>query len=278
MRNITLPTNIFRDERIVAIAGEFGNAAQLVVVQLLCEIAAAGYFIEWNTLKQNFYARMFCMPTPELCAIVNRLAEYGFFSKEMIEQDHVLTNEDAQRRYFRPRTRRRVITGIPHLIIPLVQWIPEEPKPEAATGPETTQPAEIVAEVTPEPAPVETVAPIEAVTSTQTTAPIQAPVQAEAVAPQDIAQPVPEAKPIFPGIPIEKVHQPGRQEVFQYFYTQYRYSNRDYCIRLTDVFFKFTEYINWTFDNTPSHRTKWRIIAARLLDAARQGNLKKYNV
>ena len=269
MKNLSLPTNLFRDERIVAIAGEFGNAAQLVVVQLLCEIAATGYFIEWNTLKQNFYARMFCMPTLELCAIVNRLADYGFFSKEMIEQDQVLTNEDCQRRYFRPRTRRRVITGIPHLIIPLVQWIPEEPKPETASAvPATAQPAETVAENAPEPAPVE------AVTSTQTTAPVQA----EAVAPQEIAQPAPEAKPIFPGIPIEKVHQPGRQEVFQYFYTQYRYSNRDYCIRLTDVFFKFTEYINWTFDNTPSHRTKWRIIAARLLDAARQGNLKKYNV
>ena len=131
MRNISLPTNIFRDERIVAIAGEFGNTAQLVVIQLLCEIAAAGYFIEWNTLKQNFYARQFGIETPLLCAIVNRLAEYGYFSREMIEQDHVLTNEDAQRRYFRPRTRRRDISNIPHLIIPLVQWNPkEQPKAE----------------------------------------------------------------------------------------------------------------------------------------------------
>ena len=152
MKNLSLPTNIFRDERIVAIAGEFGNAAQLVVVQLLCEIAAAGYFIEWNTLKQNFYARMFCMPTLELCAIVNRLADYGFFSKEMIEQDQVLTNEDCQRRYFRPRTRRRVITGIPHLIIPLVQWIPEEPKSEE-------QPKVAEAQITPEPVPAQVEAP-----------------------------------------------------------------------------------------------------------------------
>lgn len=132
MKNLTIPTNFFQDERIIAIAGEFGTAAQLVVVQLLCEISAAGYFIEWNTLKQNFYARKFALPTSELRAIVNRLAEYGYFSKEMLEQDHVLTNEDCQKRYFRPRTRRRVITGIPHLIITLVQWIPDEqPKTHA---------------------------------------------------------------------------------------------------------------------------------------------------
>ena len=143
MKNLSLPTNIFSDERIVAIAGEFGNTAQLVVIQLLCEIAVAGYFIEWNTLKQNYYARQFGIATPELCAIVNRLAEYGFFSKEMIEQDHVLTNEDAQRRYFRPRTRRRVITGIPHLIITLVQWIPEEPKAETTSAQTEAQPAPV---------------------------------------------------------------------------------------------------------------------------------------
>lgn len=125
MKNITIPTNFFHDERIVAIAGEFGACGQLATLQLLCEIYANGYFIEWNTLKQNYYARTMGVNPDELRAIVNRLAEYGVFSREMLEKECVLTSEDAQRRYFRPKTRRRDISNIPYLIITLQQAEPD---------------------------------------------------------------------------------------------------------------------------------------------------------
>ena len=121
MKNLTIPTDFFNDERIIAISSEFGIEGELSAIKLLCEIYRNGYYLEWNTLKQNFYARTFGIATDVLCRIVNRLAEYGFFNRHMLEKESILTNEDAQRRYFRPKSRRRDISNIPYLIITLVQ-------------------------------------------------------------------------------------------------------------------------------------------------------------
>ena len=117
MKNLTIPTKFFHDERIVAIAGEFGTAAQLIVLQLLCELYAEGYYLEWNTLKQNFFARMFDVPTELLCRVVSRLAEYGYFSREMLEKEGVVTCEDVQRRYFRAKSRRKNVKELKYLVI-----------------------------------------------------------------------------------------------------------------------------------------------------------------
>lgn len=135
MRNITISTKFFDDERIIAISGEFGIAGELCAIKLLCEIRKNGYYLEWTTLKQNFLARTFGVNADVLRAIVNRLAEYGFFSREMLEKEAVLTTEELQRVYFRPKSRRRDISNIPYLIVELVQS--EETKTTDAT--DTTQ-------------------------------------------------------------------------------------------------------------------------------------------
>lgn len=135
MKNITISTKFFDDERIIAISGEFGIAGELCALKLLCEIRKNGYFLEWSTLKQNFLARTFGVDTDTLRAIVNRLAEYGFFSAAALKKHKVLTTEELQRVYFRPRTRRRDISNIPYLIITLEQWIPEETKAKEVPTP-----------------------------------------------------------------------------------------------------------------------------------------------
>ena len=127
MKNITISTKFFDDERIIAISGEFGITGEICAIKLLCEIRKNGYYLEWTTLKQNFLARTFGVNPDELRQIVNRLAEYGFFSREMLEKENVLTTEELQRIYFRPKSRRRDISNIPYLIVTLQ---PSEPDPE----------------------------------------------------------------------------------------------------------------------------------------------------
>lgn len=125
MKNITISTKFFDDERIVAISGEFGLIGEICVIKLLCEIRKNGYYLEWTTLKQNFLARTFGVTPDVLRAVVNRLAEYGFFSAKALKKYKVLTTEELQRVYFRPKSRRRDISNIPYLIIALQQAEPE---------------------------------------------------------------------------------------------------------------------------------------------------------
>lgn len=126
MRNLTISTKFFEDERIIAISGEFGIAGELCALKLLCEIRKNGYYLKWDTLKQNFLARTFGVDPDTLRAIVDRLAEYGFFSLHALRMYKVLTTEELQRKYFRPKSRRRDIGGIPYLIVTLEPAEPED--------------------------------------------------------------------------------------------------------------------------------------------------------
>lgn len=47
-----LDVGIFEDEKIEAIAGEFGIKGELAVIKLLCAIYKKGYFILWDDLSQ----------------------------------------------------------------------------------------------------------------------------------------------------------------------------------------------------------------------------------
>ncbi len=42
-----LDVDVFEDEKIEAIAGEFGIKGELAVIKLLCAVYKKGYFIRW---------------------------------------------------------------------------------------------------------------------------------------------------------------------------------------------------------------------------------------
>ncbi len=45
-----LNVDIFEDEKIEAIAGEFGIKGELLVIKLLCAVYRKGYYVVWNDL------------------------------------------------------------------------------------------------------------------------------------------------------------------------------------------------------------------------------------
>ena len=80
-----LDVGIFEDEKIEAIAGEFGIKGELAVIKLLCAIYKKGYFILWDDLSQaTLLKRLPGVSKEMLNQIVNRLVLWGFFDKYIV--------------------------------------------------------------------------------------------------------------------------------------------------------------------------------------------------
>ncbi|EOS7706108.1 DUF4373 domain-containing protein [Enterococcus hirae] len=103
-----LDVDVFEDEKIEAIAGEFGLKGEIAVIKLLCAIYKKGYFILWNDLTQaTLLKRLPGVSKEMLNQIVNRLVRWGFFDKQLFDSVEVLTSENIQATYFEATKRRK---------------------------------------------------------------------------------------------------------------------------------------------------------------------------
>lgn len=113
-----LDVDIFEDEKIVAISGEFGIKGEITVIKLLCAIYRNGYFTLWNDLFKFKLARTLPGISPELIeSIVYRLVRWGFFDKSLFDSVEVLTSKGIQKRYFEASKRRKITRDLPYLLI-----------------------------------------------------------------------------------------------------------------------------------------------------------------
>ncbi len=114
-----LDVDIFSDEKVIAIAGEFGTAGEITIVKLLCAIYRNGYYIEWSEMmKFKLLTQLPGVDAALLDRIVGRLVHWGFFDRALFEQEGVLTSRGIQHRFFEA-SRKRVRTGaepLPHLL------------------------------------------------------------------------------------------------------------------------------------------------------------------
>ena len=77
----------FEREDVAAIGGEFGIIGEMTVIKLLCAVHKAGYYLMWTHRSKMAFMRSVQGLTPELLdRIVERLAEYGFFSRQKTEK------------------------------------------------------------------------------------------------------------------------------------------------------------------------------------------------
>lgn len=134
--------DFFNDDKIVAVAGEFGTKGEITVVKLLCAIYRQGYYLVWNEPARIRLANELQGVSRELLEqIVLRLVKWGFFNRVIFESSNVLTSRGIQKRYFR-ETKRRVTDGdnLPYLLVALPNVdipVPVEktPKPTVAVAP-----------------------------------------------------------------------------------------------------------------------------------------------
>lgn len=102
--------DFFAEERMVAIAGEFGLKGEIITIHLLCAVYRNGYFVEWGELmKFKLLKELPGVSVELLDAVVSRLVRWGFFDEGLFNSVGVLTSEEIQRTYFSV-TRKRVGT------------------------------------------------------------------------------------------------------------------------------------------------------------------------
>lgn len=111
--------DFFEDEKVVAIAGEFGIKGEIAAIKLLCAIYRNGYFIEWSEILQYKLLRQMPGISAELFnQILNRLVRWGFFNASLFDSVKVLTSEGIQRRYFSIIRKRACNSDkLPYLLV-----------------------------------------------------------------------------------------------------------------------------------------------------------------
>lgn len=113
-----LDVDMFDDEKMIAISGEFGIKGEITVIKLLCAIYRNGYFILWNDLvKFKFLRNLPGISLELLESIVYRLVLWGFFDKALFDSVKVLTSKGIQTRYFEASKRRKIEDDLPYLLV-----------------------------------------------------------------------------------------------------------------------------------------------------------------
>ena len=103
-----LYVDIFEDEKIEAISGEFGIKGEIIVVKLLCAIYKKGYFILWSDLViAQMLKRLPGISKDLLNNVVERLVLWEFFDKNLFHSAGILTSEKIQENFFEATKRRK---------------------------------------------------------------------------------------------------------------------------------------------------------------------------
>ena len=103
-----LYVDIFEDEKIEAISGEFGIKGEVIVVKLLCAIYKKGYFILWSDLIiAQMLKRLPGISKDLLNNVVERLVLWEFFDKDLFHSAGILTSEKIQENFFEATKRRK---------------------------------------------------------------------------------------------------------------------------------------------------------------------------
>lgn len=103
-----LYVDIFEDEKIEAISGEFGIKGEIIVVKLLCAIYKKGYFILWSDLIiAQMLKRLPGISKDLLNNVVERLVLWEFFDKDLFHSVGILTSEQIQENFFEATKRRK---------------------------------------------------------------------------------------------------------------------------------------------------------------------------
>jgi hypothetical protein len=109
--------DFFYDEKVVAIAGEFGLKGEIVIIHLLCAIYRNGYFYKWDELaKMKMLHELPGVNAELLDKIVSRLLLWDFFDRGLFESSIVLTSKGIQKRYFEAAKWRKLDSDLPYIL------------------------------------------------------------------------------------------------------------------------------------------------------------------
>jgi len=98
--------DFFEDEKITAIAVEFGITGEIIAIRLLCAIYRNGYFAKWDTPLKMKIAKSSGIKPNVIDDVVQRLVKWDFFNEAMFKSFGILTSPGIQKRYLESTKRR----------------------------------------------------------------------------------------------------------------------------------------------------------------------------
>ena len=117
-----LYVDIFDNEKVAAISGEFQLKGEIIVIKLLCAVYRNGYYYEWSEMNRMYLLRQLPGVSSGLLEqVVQRLVKWGFFDRSLFDSPGVLTSRRIQEHYFAATLRRKSAidrTQYPYLLIP----------------------------------------------------------------------------------------------------------------------------------------------------------------
>ena len=115
-----LDVRFFENDKIESITTKFGLRAVPIVIRLLCDIHADGYYIRWDDDKSRLMARKLgTRNVVFINQVVQGLLEIGFFDAESYTKHGILTSKSIQGVYldFIGKCRSNYIQNTEYLII-----------------------------------------------------------------------------------------------------------------------------------------------------------------
>lgn len=115
-----LDVRFFENDKIESITTKFGLRAVPIVIRLLCDIHADGYYIRWDDDKSRLMARKLGTRNVVIInQVVQGLLEIGFFDAESYTKHGILTSKSIQEVYldFIGKCRSNYIQNTEYLII-----------------------------------------------------------------------------------------------------------------------------------------------------------------
>jgi len=106
-----LDVDFFEDEKIVAIAREFGVKGEIIALRLLCAVYRNGYFALWDeAMKIKLLQNVPGVSSDGLEQIVSRLVKWGLFDGSLFRSVRVMTSRGIQKRYINAIENRSEVT------------------------------------------------------------------------------------------------------------------------------------------------------------------------
>lgn len=135
-----LDVDFFVDDKMIAIAGEFGIKGEVAVIHLLCAIYRNGYYVEWNDrLRSKLDRELPGVSVDLLCMIVDRLVRWEFFDKSLFYSSSILTSKGIQRRYSKPFASARATSHLYPICSSAFRGSPSRPQLRHHSVPLTNQ-------------------------------------------------------------------------------------------------------------------------------------------
>lgn len=112
-----LDCDFMLDEKVVPIKVRMGTQGIAALIALMCAVYRNGYYLEWSERLTMKIANDIST-TPEVVEeTITLLIKYGFFDRQMAQEQQILTSKGIQRRYLAIKKGRIDTSTIPHWLI-----------------------------------------------------------------------------------------------------------------------------------------------------------------